>query len=345
MIHNPPRRVLLIRRKALGDALVSLPAVFQIARAWPEARLDLVIDRPFASLLDELTPGVNVISWPPEPGNSWLTFLRSGGYDLVVDWLGSPRTALWSVLTGASLRVGYDLPRRKWAYNIRVARNRDGCFDLRGFAGEAFLDPLRDMGLMPGPWGAGAAQQAKETATSDLSNCYMRWRDNWLASDGYPVALVMSATWETKSWPNKHIVDLFEGLKAEGLNPVLVTGPGDQVMEEALRQDLPDDAFAPPTNLLELADLLGRAKLFVGTDNGSRHLAALLDVPTVTLFGPTDPVGWNPEAPNHVSLTADAPCAPCDLTVCNVEGRPCLEQLQPMHVISSVRKMLAEKTD
>ena len=166
MTDNPSfKRILLIRRKALGDALVSMRAVLEVARAWPDASVDLVIDRPFAPLLDGLAgrapkpDDFRILTWPPEAGVSWLRVLRDGRYDLVIDWLGSPRTALWTMLTGASVRVGYDLPQRRWAYNVKVPRNQKGRWDLRGFAGEAFLDPLRCLGLDPRPWRDGFARR------------------------------------------------------------------------------------------------------------------------------------------------------------------------------------------
>jgi len=64
------RRILLIRRKALGDALVTLPAVLAVVKAWPEATVDLVIDRPFAELVAQLLPEVNVVAWPLPSGAS-----------------------------------------------------------------------------------------------------------------------------------------------------------------------------------------------------------------------------------------------------------------------------------
>ena len=92
------RRILVIRRKGLGDALVSLPAVRQLAAAFPDAQLDLVIDRPFAPLLQDLAHGLRVIPWSAaEPSIRWWRRLRAERYDLVLDYLGSPRTATFSI--------------------------------------------------------------------------------------------------------------------------------------------------------------------------------------------------------------------------------------------------------
>jgi len=343
----PFSRILLIRRKALGDALVTMRAVLEVVRTWPAASIDLVIDRPFVDLLEGLTRrtggagDLRVLAWPPPAGKSWLGVLRSGRYDLVIDWLGSPRTALWTILTGAPVRVGYDLPRRRWAYNVKVPRNQTAGRDLRGFAGEAFLDPLRYLGVAPSPWRDGfAAASIPDKAPSEFSDNYLTWLDSWTRGSETRVVMMMSATWSAKGWPVGHAAELFLEFRRRGFNPVLVTGPGDEKLETELRELLPGDAMAPPTNLLELANLLGLARVFVGTDCGPRHLAASLGVPTVTLFGPTDPVGWNPAAPSHVSVRTDAECSPCNLADCPVPGHPCMMDLTPGMVMDAVERVL-----
>ncbi|MBM4131514.1 glycosyltransferase family 9 protein, partial [bacterium] len=240
------RRILLIRRKALGDALVSLPAVAAIAEAWPGAAIDLVVDRPLAGLLAELAPAVRVVSYPDGADGPWLRWLRRRRYDLVVDWLGSPRTALWTALSGARLRVGYDLPGRRWAYNLRVPRNRAGEHRLRGFAGEAFLDPVRALGLDPAPWRIGAAGDRSRPLVG--GGPFARWLGDWVrAGEGPRVALVMSATWPAKAWPPAHVAGLWELLTAAGARVVLAPGPGDDALLAALADRLPPSAVAPPS--------------------------------------------------------------------------------------------------
>lgn len=334
------RRILLIRRKALGDALVTMPAVLAVARAWPQATIDLIVDRPFAELVAGLSQGIRVLAWPPPAGESWWRRLRQGRYDLVIDWLSNPRTAVWTVATGAPVRVGYDLPRRSWAYNVKVPRNRQDGWPVREFAGEAFLDPLRAMGLAPAPWRDGFAAGVK-VAPASVRPAVATWADKWLARPGQPVALTMSATWPAKMWPAARVRELLAELAAGGVNPVLVPGPGDQWLIDALAPGNSELSVAPPTTLPELAYILEHSCLLVGTDCGPRHLAAALGRPTLTIFGPTDPAGWNPPSPRHVSLRNPVPCAPCDLTECPVAGHPCLDGLTSGTVVAAVRSMLA----
>ncbi len=336
-----PRRVLAIRRRGLGDALVTLPAVETLAASLPHARVDLLVDRPFASLLERLANGPRILAWPPAEGG-WLRRLRAANYDLVLDFLGSPRTALWTLLSGAGLRVGYDLGPRSLAYNLRVPRNRTGGLPLQSYAGEAFLDPLRSLGLPVAPWRP--APRRPEWRPADLGRTYRRWRDEPSEAERPRVGLMFSATWPAKAWPVRHGARLYRLLEADGWRPVFIPGPGDESIATALKSEAPDAVVAPPTSLLELAHLMSGLDLFVGTDCGARHLAVSLGLPTVTVFGPTNPRGWSPADPLHPAVATGEACSPCDLKECPVAGHPCLEDLAADRVLEAVRRVRQSTT-
>ncbi len=338
-----PARILVIRRKALGDALVSLPAVLRLREAFPEAEVDLVVDRGFAPLFAGLDPRLRILAWPPAGGGplAWVRELRARRYDLVLDHLGSPRTAFWTAASGAPLRVGYDLRWRRLAYNLLVPRNRQAGRAVAAFAGEAFLDPLRALGLAPPPWRPAALAPPPEAS---LGRDYLGWRDRWRRSRPRPRAgLILSASWSAKAWPAREAARLCGLLEAAGIRPLLIMGPQDADLEERLRREAPAADFAPPTDLLELSDLLVRLDLLVATDTGARHLAATLGVPTVTLYGPTDPRGWNPVGPDHVAVRTGEPCSPCNLTICPVPGHPCLDGLSAETVLGAAATLLGRR--
>ncbi len=335
------RRILAIRRKALGDALVTWPAVLRLAASFPRARIDLVVDRPFAPLLEGLAGPVRVVAWPPdgEGGTAgWTRRLRDAGYDLAIDWLGSPRTALWTALSGAPVRVGYDLRWRRWAYNVVVPRNRQGDVALAQFAGEGFLDPLRALGLAPAPWAPMPPAPAEAPAGE-----WAAWLAAWVRREGPRLGVVLSATWPAKAWPPEHAVRLVELARTAGAALLLIPGPGDETIVQAVAARAPAATVAPPTTLPQLAQLLPTLDLLVATDSGARHLAALLGVPTVTLFGPTDPRGWNRAHPDHVAVRTGEPCSPCDLTECPLPGHPCMRRLTGDLAWAKVQALLSAR--
>ena len=224
------RRVLIIRRRALGDALVTLPVVLGLREALPGARLDLMIDRGIAPLFAKL-PGLSILTWDRDVSAlGRLRTLRRQRYDLVIDYLSTPQTALLTALSGARLRVGYDLCWRSWAYNLRVTR-RTGRGPLGQFAGESFADPLRRLGLNPPPWRAGLDFGLLD---ADLGSGYRTWRDEALVPGRSRVGMVLSATWPAKAWPLAQAAELVQRLSARDMTTVLLPGPGEA------------EALAPP---------------------------------------------------------------------------------------------------
>ncbi|MFM8552371.1 MAG: glycosyltransferase family 9 protein [Nitrospiraceae bacterium] len=121
-------------------------------------------------------------------------------------------------------------------------------------------------------------------------------------------------------------VKLIEQVRAWGALPVLLAGPADMERVRAIQ-----DSFADPPVALEgfeliaVAGLLAQAALYIGHDSGITHLAACLHVPTIALFGPTDPQRWAPRG-RHVEVVSGAPCVCRDWhSVQACTEKPCLK--------------------
>jgi ADP-heptose:LPS heptosyltransferase len=256
----------------------------------------------------------------------------------VVDVLSTPRTALWTALSGARWRAGYALRWRRWAYNLPLPRDRLGGRRLRQFAAEGFLDLARELGADAAPWRPGELAYATHGPGGGPESPAA----GWPGGAGRPrIGLTLSATWPVKAWPAAEAVRLMQTLAARGAAPLLIPGPGDAALAAAVRAADPGLRIAPATDLLELAGLLGRLDVLVATDCGPRHIAAGLGVPTVTLFGPTDPRGWNPEHPLHIMVRTGEPCSPCDLLECPVAGHPCMTGLRAERVLEALDLVLS----
>ncbi len=99
---------------------------------------------------------------------------------------------------------------------------------------------------------------------------------------------------------------------------------------------------APPGDVLALARGLAEHDLLISTDSGARHVAVGLGVPTLALFGPTDPRTATPPTGPHRTLTHAIACAPCQRTVCPLASNFCLSALAPEAVVAAARALLAE---
>jgi heptosyltransferase-2 len=99
-----------------------------------------------------------------------------------------------------------------------------------------------------------------------------------------------------------------------------------------------------PSSIRLSKGCLAAADLVVSTDSGPRHIAAALDVPTISLFGPTDPRWSDNYHPEAVMLQEPVPCGPCGKRTCPLKHHRCMVDLHVDRVFASVEAHLARRT-
>lgn len=155
---------------------------------------------------------------------------------------------------------------------------------------------------------------------------------------GGPVALLHpGAGSRFKRWPLEHFLALAARLRRDGVAIAWTAGPADDEIREALRGAGEAGSTLPPLALDALAAVARRAAVLVSADCGVAHLAALLDVPAVTLFGPTDHRVWGPPGARSSVLHLGLPCAPCGEIMRRCPSRICLRGLPVEAVYAAVR--------
>ena len=110
----------------------------------------------------------------------------------------------------------------------------------------------------------------------------------------------------------------------------------------AFQPDIRVGAMIEVPSAAELADLLSRCAAYVGTDGGAQHVATVVGVPKVTLFGPTDALSWNRDHPFHVAVRTDEPCSPCSHHRCPVPGHPCMTNITPERVWAEILRVTTD---
>jgi ADP-heptose:LPS heptosyltransferase len=150
-----------------------------------------------------------------------------------------------------------------------------------------------------------------------------------------------------KSWPLDRFLDLIGYLqKNVGSKMLVVIGPAEvgeiQWTFEKMKWEMGADAplLAKGFSLPELASLMEGCRFFIGNDSGITHMAAALGVPTVALFGPTDPKVWAPRG-EHVTVVApEIPCSPCSreqFFECQLND--CVKGIKLSEVLESLAKL------
>jgi predicted lipopolysaccharide heptosyltransferase III len=335
------RRILLIRLRALGDVLLSTPTVRAVRRAYPDAYLALMVRRNMAGAVEGNPHLDEVFVCDPWYGEGWswprqlveflrvVRRLRARKFDTVVDLFGNPRSAWLTWLSGAPVRVGYDVRGRRFAYTLRRERYLQKGTPRREV--DVHLDMVRPLGIATEDrrLEMSVGERDRETARRFL-------RESGVGDGQEVVSLSPGAKWQAKAWPERHYVRLARGLAEAGCRVIVLWGPGEKDLAARIAASAGSGVvMGPPTDLKELAALIESSSALIGTDSGVTHIAEAVGTPSVVLYGPTDPRVWHPENQDrHVALyREDLDCRGCNRKRC--ETRECMDGMTPDRVVEA----------
>jgi ADP-heptose:LPS heptosyltransferase len=343
----------LIRLREIGDVIFTTPAVRALREHFSDAHITYIVE-PQAADVVRSNPHIDELIIAPRQ-HLLADFalgrrLRAGRYDLAIDFHGGPRASLLTWLSGARVRVGYEVAGRAWMYTRRVARPRQlrprhavqNQWDLLTTVGIAGPDEARWPVEMPVDPGATAA------ITGRLARAGVGLTDRL-------VVVHVSAGNPFRRWPQSAFAALVASLASRdpGLSVIVTSGPSEReaagrVVEGAQARLGAADRERVLTlgelSLAELRGLLDRATLYIGGDSGPLHIAATSAIPIVALYGPTLPVRSAPWR-NRSLVTesveiADLACRPCDQRVCAPGDFRCLTRISPEDVIAAAERAL-----
>lgn len=286
------KRILLLRTGALGDSLLLWPAIAGIRRRLPDTHIDLMGQKSRLDLLvvpggadralDVSGTGLHLL-FETDPDLTDDVRARFSGYSAVVAFTSDsdlPLLENFSACGVPEVHVFLPLPAENEELHV----------------GEHALRSLIEVELAkPGPTPIlpiTPAERALGLAHLGL-----------VASAPRLVAIAPGSGSARKNWPAERFACLAEKARAAGCSPVLVGGPADLDVLAAVeaRAKLPRFTDESPKTL---KGALGFAALVVGNDSGPIHLAALCGVPTIAIFGPTDPARFHPIGPEAAWLQA-----------------------------------------
>ncbi len=326
-----PKNILVIQLKRAGDVLVTTPVLSALKKAFPEASIDFLVDPPFAPLLEN-NPFLHAVR-VYHRSSPWNTCreLRRARYDLIFDFQSSPRSILCGLFSNAGVRAGYKVTF--WGHLLDRTVRRPG----QGVsATEGKMSLLRSLF----PLVAGAGER-----TFFLTDSERRWAAGILKQppgSRHIVGLIPTHRRPSRRWSSSSF-RVLAGMYAAQQAPVwLFWGPGEEDYVLDIARECPGSQMIPRTTLREMAALLEHCRLVVTNDNGPMHMAVAVGTPTVTLYGPTDPVAWNPGGPKHRALSAPGlQCLGCNLNECSF-GHECMAALTPQSVFQEAEQLVRQ---
>ncbi len=321
----PP--ALVLQTSFLGDVVLTTPLLAWLAERGP---VDVVATPAGAAILDGHPAVRRVIAYDKRGADAGLAGirrlaarLRGEGYGAAYLAQGSARTAALARLAGIPVRRGFDTSAGRLLYTARVRYRKAEHHARRLLDLAAPADvPLPRPSLHPSVADHDAARALLATAPF---------------GDAPFVALAPGSVWGTKRWPAYPA--LVTALPA-ALGIVVVGGPDDGEQARAIAAAAPGRVLdaTGALRILATAALLGSARALVTNDSLPQHLASAMDVPTITVFGPTVPqFGFGPLATRSavVEHPGPLPCRPCSShgpATCPMGHWRCMREIPPATV-------------
>jgi heptosyltransferase-2 len=333
-VQSQPRRILIRATNWVGDAVLSLPALAAIRDRYPDAHIALLA-RPWVAGLYRHEPFADeIVLYQPAPFRSGsrlqacrdrLTLagaLRAGGFDCALLLQNAFDAALVAALAGIPERIGYARDFRSPLLTRAIAVPGPGAIPPH----ESFyyLELLRRAGWL---------DRLPATLTIELRSA-PRARAAGLAhfaADGISTPVIGvspgAAFGSAKRWlPERFAASACTLAQRLGATVALHGSASERELCESVRALIEARGiralnYAGRTTLEEFIERAAACRLFLTNDSGAMHIASALGVPTVAVFGPTNPAATGPAGPLARIVRTPVDCAPCLLRECPIDHR------------------------
>ncbi len=335
-----PRRILIKAVNWLGDVVMSLPTMRAVRRAFPEAHLAVLIKKELASFFDGANWLDEVMPYSVASGLSGLNDrrkivgeIRARHFDLAVLMPNSFESALWVTAAGVPRRAGYSLDARGAMLTHKATPPRDAIEGHQVLYWLAMVQ--RTLGIEGDPDNVAISPDAVHVAT-------MRdWLERHRRRPGSPlIAMAPAAAYgPAKEWPAAKFAAVIDALAERlGAECVLVGAPSERAKCEEVAGLSAAGAIvsAEQTSIGELIALLSISSGFIGNDSGCMHLAGALGIPTVAIFGSTNPLRTGPAKANSRVIWHHLECSPCLARTCRFGHYNCLREIEPKEALEAL---------
>jgi heptosyltransferase III len=340
-------RVLVVALRRLGDVLLTTPLIRSIKRAYPSAAIEALVFAGTEGILSGNPDLAGVIAIPQKPRPSeTLALLRrlARRYDLAVTTQTGDRPTLIAVVAGRQ-SVGPIEAKGLAAAFKHLALSRS-------YVREPGQHRVREILRLADVLGIPALTEIVAPAGNA--------RPALMPGEPYAVVhatpMFVYKRWTADGWRK-----LAVALRQRGLMTVVTGAPADRAYLDEVWRDGDVVRLDGKVEWPELSGLIGNARAYIGPDTAITHLAAATGVPTVALYGPTDPRLWGPwpvggldrpwaaagtiQQRGNVWLVQNPlPCLPCQLEGCERRldsHSQCLDELTVDQVTTAVDQALA----
>jgi heptosyltransferase III len=339
-------RILVIRRRYLGDIVLLGSVLHNLRRHWPEARITLLAEPAYAPIA-LLHPDVNQIRVFPKRLGAWPGFLRAlrrDSFTHVFDFDNTDKTALVARFTGAAFRTTFDrelIPfRHRWVYT-HSAKVTNAFYDSHHIT-DTYLQLLVSAGVPVSERGIKLQPRAADReAVARFTH-----------GTGRKILLHPGSRSRYRIWPAERFAAVCDRVQDElDAQVFIIAGPGERKVAHAILEHTRSHVVVidQQFTLGHFAAFLQSFDLLLCHDSGPMHIAAGVGTPVIALFGSQNATIWHPVGEHHTTLQTDLPCTclPATPTPCVKEDsyrNYCVRKISVDEVCTAIRKNLRSET-
>ncbi len=325
-------KICVIHLNQIGDLVFSLPLLQALRDNYPTAVVHSVL-RPYLQDLLKESPLVNtIIPRPVGISNDIRTLLklRKTQYDLVICLARSEAALLMTAMSKSRMKAGFRRKGLDLLLDVKVTTEGHN-----SWYNNARL--LKALGIV--------IKKNNYVGLLRASNNDIDKRD--LPQRYAVISPGTSRRRQAKAWKAEGFAEVISRLYKKGISSIIVGAKDEWIVNEDIRQktleigkDVQVINLSGKLGLGQVLALLKNADIFVGIDSGIMHLASALDIPTVGIFGPTDPFYVGPQNKKSIVVRReDLECVPCYLKPCR--HRKCLEGLEADAVYNACERLIS----
>ncbi len=341
---NPEKiqRILIRGTNWIGDVVMTLPAIASIRKTFPDAHLTVLV-KPWVADLLRLCPDVDEIMIYKRPGvhagiKGLIRLageLRARRFDAAILLQNAIEAAILTFMAGIPVRAGYDSDARGWllthaVHRTRAVRKVHQINYYRAMLCALGCEPA-EMGMLLRP-----GKDDHELAERLIKNF-------GLEKDRMLVGIAPGAAYgPAKQWLTDRFAAVADRLSSESNARILLFGSAgdcDSIQDVQRFSSFPLVDLSGKTSLREAIILISSCGLFISNDSGLMHVAGALGVPTVAIFGSTNPVTTSPYGEKTILVKGRADCSPCLKKVCPTDFR-CMKSISVDDVYNAAKTLI-----
>ncbi|HLZ18140.1 MAG TPA: lipopolysaccharide heptosyltransferase II [Smithellaceae bacterium] len=334
-------RILIRGTNWIGDAIMTLPACASVRAAYPKAHLAILAKPPVSDIYRMFTKADEIIPYERQDDTPMGVFrlawkLHAKKFDAAVLLQNAIEAAIIARAAGVKVRAGFNTDGRGFLLTHPVRRSGE---ILKVHQIDYYLEMVKALGCADVDRTMHLETFISPVTARDTRRKYLPQHDRPL------IGIAPGATYgPAKRWLPDRFAAAGDEL-AFDLNAqvVLFGGKDDRETAEEVRASSRTDMLnlAGQSTLTETVYLLSQCRLVISNDSGLMHVAAALNIPTVAVFGSTNPQTTSPSGSRTAIVRKETSCSPCLKKVCPTDFR-CMTDVTVNDVVAAAKSLITK---